>query len=463
MAFPPQFLDEIRARIHLSTVAGRRVRLQRRGREHTGLCPFHNEKTPSFTINEDKGFFHCFGCGAHGDVISFEMRALGLSFVDAVERLAGEAGLEVPQSSPEERTRARREAGLHDVLEAAAAFFEKHLRLPVGRDALDYLRRRGLDDGIVARFRLGFAPAGNALKAALIRDDIGEDLLVEAGLVGRPEDGRTSYDIFRDRVMFPITDRRGRIIAFGGRVLGDAQPKYLNSPDTPLFQKGRVLYGLAQARSPAFEKGTIVVTEGYMDVIAMNRAGFSNAVAPLGTALTEGQIAELWRLAPEPILCFDGDSAGRRAARRAAERALPLLRPGLSLRFAMLPEGRDPDDLLRAEGAEAMAAVLEGAIPLSEAAWLILMEGRHIDTPERRAALERDIDQLTERIEESTVRQHYRRALRQRAWDTFAPRGKRSKAAPVAQTGTITGAPPPPRVGDTAHQTFAAFLLSQPS
>lgn len=473
MSFPPRFLDELRTRVPLSGVAGRRVRLQRRGREFSGLCPFHNEKTPSFTINDDKGFFHCFGCGAHGDVITFEMRSSGLSFPDAIEKLAAEAGLEVPQSSPEDKDRARRHASLHEVVEAAAVFFEKQLRLPAGRDALDYLRRRGLDDDTIARFRLGFAPGGNALKAALRREEVGENLMAAAGLIGIPEDGRPAYDVFRDRVMFPITDRRGRAIAFGGRVMGDGQPKYLNSPDTDLFQKGHVLYGLAQARGPALEKGTIVVTEGYMDVIALSRSGFAHAVAPLGTALTEPQIEELWRQAPEPILCFDGDAAGRRAAQRAAERALPLLRPGLSLRFAMLPQGKDPDDLLRGEGASAMAAILDGAIPLSEAVWRGLIDGRKADTPERRAALEKDARDMVGRIGESGVRQNYEQEMRRRIRESFFPRriGVGHRATGPRRGGKWVPSPsvpapehlPQPNIGEAAHQAFVAFLLENPA
>ncbi|MFN3077067.1 MAG: DNA primase, partial [Alphaproteobacteria bacterium] len=385
MAFPPGFLDEIRQRISLASAVSRRVKLTRRGREHSGLCPFHHEKTPSFTVSEEKGFFHCFGCGAHGDVIGFEMRAGGLSFVEAVEKLAGEVGLSVPQSTPVEREQARRQATLLDVVEAAAVFFEKQLRLPAGREALEYLTRRGVGEEAIARYRLGFAPGGNLLRAELARQGIEESLMVTAGLVGKPDDGRAAYDVFRDRVMFPIGNPRGRIIAFGGRTLGDGRPKYLNSPDTPLFQKGHILYGMAQARAAAYETGEIIVVEGYMDVIALAIAGIPNAVAPLGTALTESQLQALWQVAPEPILCFDGDAAGERAAGRAADRVLPLLKPGHSLRFAMLPAGQDPDDLVRGQGQAAMRAILDGALPLSEVVWRMAIRERPLDTPERRA------------------------------------------------------------------------------
>ena len=343
MAFPPQFLDDIRARIGLADVVGRRVRLVKQGREHAALCPFHNEKTPSFTVSEEKGFFHCFGCGAHGDVIGFVMRADGLSFPEAVERLAADAGLEVPEQTPAEREHAKRQADLYDVMEKACAFFEERLGAHVGEPARDYLRGRSLDTDTIARFRLGYAPdTKTALRGALMSDTLPETMLIEAGLLIRPDNG-TPYDRFRGRVIFPITDRRGRVIAFGARILGEGTPKYLNSPDTPLFNKGRVLYGMATARRAAHDKGRVIVTEGYMDVIALAKAGFVESVAPLGTALTESQLHELWRMAPEPLLCFDGDNAGQRAAWRAAERALPLLEPGRSLRFVMLPRGEDPD------------------------------------------------------------------------------------------------------------------------
>ncbi|MBF0562641.1 MAG: DNA primase, partial [Alphaproteobacteria bacterium] len=394
-------------------------------------------------------------------------RASGLSFVEAVEKLAAEANLEIPQSTPAERELAKRQASLHEVVETAAVFFERQLRLPAGREALDYLRRRGLDDNAITRYRLGYAPAGNALKAALGgQGGIPIESLVAAGLVGTPDDGRAPYDTFRDRVMFPIGDHRGRLIAFGGRVMGDKGPKYLNSPDTPLFQKGEVLYGLAQARAAVYEKGTIVVVEGYMDVIALAQAGLANAVAPLGTALTESQIEALWRLAPEPILCFDGDAAGQRAARRAAERALPLLKAGLSLRFAVLPPGCDPDELVRTQGARAMADIFDGAESLFEVVWRHALDGRSLDTPERRAALTQDIETTVSRIADTTVQYHYRRFLRDRLWQLFnpprQPRGSRQagRSAAVALVNLRPGAK---RLEDEyAQRVIVAFVLKYP-
>jgi DNA primase len=426
MAFPPQFLDELRLRVPLAGIVGRRVKLTRKGREQQGLCPFHNEKSPSFTVNEEKGFFHCFGCGAHGDAIGFEMRANHLSFTEAVEKLAAECGLEVPKATPQERQQEARRASLHDVMEAACRFFETQLRGAAGREGLAYLRGRGLSEETIARFRLGWSPdSREALKKAVMSEACPESLLIEAGLLKKPDsdDGaRASFDFFRGRVMFPVTDRRGRIVAFGARTLGDGQPKYLNSPDTPLFHKGSTLYGLAHARDTAREKRVVLAAEGYMDVIALHQAGFTYAVAPLGTALTEAQIEEMWRLADEPILCFDGDNAGQRAMGRAAERALPILKPGKSLRFAILPHPEDPDSLIKTKGPAAMQSVLDQARPLFDIAWDLTAAGRPLDTPERRASLEKDLKDKAFAIADETVRWQYLSAFRDRLREVLRPR-----------------------------------------
>jgi len=428
MAFPPQFLDEIRARIGLGDVIGRRVRLVKKGHEHTGLCPFHNEKTPSFTVSEEKGFFHCFGCGTHGDVIGFLMRADGLSFPEAVERLAADAGLEVPQQTPEEREHAKRQANLYEVMEQACAFFEERLRVVVGEPGLAYLRGRGLDDETISRFRLGYAPdTRGALRGALMSETLPEAMLVEAGLLIRPEHG-TAYDRFRGRVTFPITDRRGRVIAFGARTLGDGTPKYLNSPDTPLFNKGRVLYGMATARRAALDAGRVIVTEGYMDVIALAKAGIVESVAPLGTALTESQMHELWRMAPEPLLCFDGDNAGQRAAWRAAERALALLEPGRSLRFVTMPGGEDPDSLIAARGSVAFGALIDAAKPLADLIWDVEQARLRLDTPERIAGLEKRLDDHVLAIADRKVQFQYRAYFRKRLGELTG----RSRRRPLA-------------------------------
>ncbi|HZB90921.1 MAG TPA: DNA primase [Stellaceae bacterium] len=447
MAFPPRFLDELRERLSLAEVVGRRVRLIKRGREYVGLCPFHKEKTPSFNVVEDKRFYHCFGCGAHGDVIGFTMQTANLGFLEAVEQLARQAGLEVPRQGPEERERAARQATLQDAVEAACAYFEAALAAPSGREARLYLERRGLDPATVRRFRLGYAPdLRDGLKRTL-GASFPEALLVEAGLLRRPDRG-DSYDYFRHRIIFPIGDRQGRIIAFGGRVLGDGQPKYLNSPETPLFQKGRTLYGWAQARAglaAGAREGapSLIVVEGYMDVIALHRAGFATAVAPLGTALTEAQIEELWRLAPEPVVCFDGDAAGLRAQLRALDRALPLLKPGVSLGFATLPAGEDPDTLVLNHGNEAFRDVLARAKPLAEVLWE-METAQPSDTPERRAALERRLDARIRAIADRSVQEHYRRFCRERLFALgrrrVAPRlgrDRRGVAAPSRERALL--------------------------
>ncbi len=425
MAFPPGFLDELRARLSLSDVVGRKVSLKRRsGAEYAGLCPFHNEKTPSFTVNDKKGFFYCFGCHEKGDVVGFVMKTEGLSFPEAVEKLAREVNLPVPRATPAERDRAERVSTLQQVVEEAARWFQKQLRLPVGRQGLDYLRGRGLEEATIDDFRLGFAPdSRDGLLAALKREGVPIDKIIEAGLVIQPEDNRDPYDRFRGRVIFPINDRRGRVIAFGGRVMGAGEPKYLNSPETPLFHKGANLYCLDRARVAATKDQPVIVAEGYMDVIALHGAGFLGAVAPLGTALTEGQLGELWKLADEPYLCFDGDNAGRRAAARAAERALPLLRAGKSLRFLALPAGEDPDSLIRVRGADALRRVLDLARPLSDVVWDMETEGKVADTPERRASLQRAVEQRVAEIADPVVRDYYRSDMRSRLARLRRPEG----------------------------------------
>ena len=416
MAFPPGFLDELRARLSLSDIVGRKMSLKRRsGAEYAGLCPFHNEKTPSFTVNDKKGFFYCFGCHEKGSAIDFVMKTEGLSFPETVEKLAREVNLPVPVATPAERERADRASTLQQVVEMAAVWFQKQLRLPAGRQGLDYLRGRGLSDAVIDDFRLGFAPdSRDGVIAALKRENVPIEKIVEAGLAIQPDDGREPYDRFRGRVMFVINDRRGRAIAFGGRVMGTGEPKYLNSPETPLFHKGANLYCLDRARQAVTKDQPVIVAEGYMDVIALHGAGFTGAVAPLGTALTEGQLGELWKLADEPYLCFDGDNAGRRAASRAAERALPLLRPGKSLRFLTLPAGEDPDSLIRTRGADAVRRILDLARPLSDMVWELEIEGKPADTPERRASLQRSVEQRVAEIADPMVREYYRTEMRNR-------------------------------------------------
>ncbi|HYH19170.1 MAG TPA: DNA primase, partial [Azospirillum sp.] len=438
MAFPPQFLEELRTRLALSEVVGKRMRLIRAGREYKAPCPFHNEKTPSFYVNDQKGFFHCFGCGAHGDIIGFVMRHDNLAFPEAVETLASEAGLPVPRPTEEDRQRYERRKTLHDLLEQACRWFEQQLFAPAGRAGLDYLRKRGLDDESIARFRLGYAPGDSgALRQHLLKQNFPDEDMVTVGLLKRPDDGRAPFAFFRNRVMFPVTDRRGQVVAFGGRILDGDGPKYVNTADTPLFHKGTLLYGLSRARQAAADGQPVIVAEGYMDVIALVRAGFEGAVAPLGTALTETQIQELWKLIPgaekEPFLCFDGDNAGRRAAWRAVERILPHLAPGHSARVAFLPEGEDPDSLIRVHGPKAMQAVLDEAITLAAAVWRMETEGRRADTPESKAAIKAALEARVDQIADRTVQGFYRTEMRARVDEAFGwVRKQASGGAPRA-------------------------------
>ena len=428
MALPPGFLDELRARIPLGALIGRRVRLTRAGRELKGLCPFHAEKTPSFHVVEDKGFFHCFGCGAHGDAIGFLMRADGLSFMEAVERLAAEAGLAMPRPSPEVAAATERLASLAAIAEAAAEAFARRLRLPEGRTALAYLHDRGLADETIAQFALGWSGEGRgALLADLRGQGVTADQLVAVGLMKQDDPSRPPVDLFFNRVMFPIRDRRGRVIAFGGRVVGEGQPKYLNSPETSLFVKKKTLYGLDIAAKTIRFGAPALVVEGYLDVIALHQAGFGGAVAPLGTALTADQLAELWRHSPEPVLCFDGDAAGARAALRAAELALPLIGPGRSLAFASLPAGEDPDSVVRRRGPEAFAAILDARRSLADLLYETVA-GEPGATPEARAVVRRRLEELAGRIADRTLQEEYRRYFRDR-WDADL-RARRSSGPP---------------------------------
>lgn len=470
MALPPRFLDELRDRIPVSDVVGRRVRLTRAGREYKACCPFHKEKTPSFYVNDDKGFFHCFGCGAHGDVIAFVMRHDSLGFMEAVESLASAIGLAVPKPSPEEARRAERQKGLHDLIEAAVGFFTERLAASDGAAARAYLEDRGLDRETARQFRLGYAPAdGRALLEHLKASGFEEDQILEAGLARRPDDGRAAYAFFRNRLMFPVADRRGRPVAFGARRLEGDGPKYINSPDTPLFHKGQLLYGLSRARKAVQQGHAVIVAEGYMDVIGLVRAGWRGAVAPLGTALTEPQIAELWRLAPVPVLCFDGDEAGRRAAWRAIDRVLPGLKPDHSVSVVFLPPGEDPDSLIRSRGADAFRTVLAQARPLAQTIWERALEGRRLETPEAKAGLRAALETTAQEIGDAAVRDFYRREFRQRLdqafpWRPGAGRDRRGAGQGRRFGGGREGAaaaagPRPSPRGPGPDQGIAACIL----
>src|SRR5262252_2715295 len=433
MRFSAQFLDELRARLPVSEVVGRRVKLKKAGREWKGLSPFNKEKTPSFFVNDQKMAWFDFSSGKNGSIFDFVMMTEGVTFPEAVERLAAQAGMPLPAVSPAQEAREEHRRTLNDVVELAAKFFEATLAARAGAKARGYLADRGLDPATQLKFRLGYAPPERfALKEHLGKEGVSTEDMVEAGLLVAGDDIPVPYDRFRDRVMFPITDLAGRVVAFGGRALEkDVPAKYLNSPETPLFHKGATLYNLAAARAAAHKGAALIAVEGYIDVIAMVTAGFEATVAPLGTALTADQLVLLWKMADEPLLCFDGDAAGRRAAYRAVDLALPLIKPGKSLKFASLPEGHDPDDLVRAGGREAINEVIGAARPLAQVLWMRETEAHGLDTPERRAAFEARLGDVTAAIADDTVRKYYRRDFGDRLRQLFAGNeGPRARPTP---------------------------------
>lgn len=456
MSLSPAFLDELRTRVSLSALIGRSVRVQKAGREFKACCPFHNEKTPSFTINDEKGFYHCFGCGAHGDAIRWMTDHQGLPFMDAVKELALQAGMEMPAPDPRAAQKAEAQKSLHDVMAAAQAFFVQSLAEEIGAQARAYLASRGFPAHVVKEFGFGYAPdSRTALKAGLTQ--FPEEMLIEAGLRIVVED-RDPYDRFRGRLMLPICDPRGRVIAFGGRILDKTKtdaPKYLNSPDTPLFDKGRTVYNLHRASPASRQSGRVVVVEGYMDVVALAAAGIAEAVAPLGTALTEDQVERLWRMTECPTLCFDGDAAGQRAANRAIVRALPLLRPGHSLRIAVLPDGLDPDDLIKQRGTAAMENVLGEARSMVEVLWNIERSAGPLVTPEDKAGLKARLMAHVDTIRDNDIKALYRRemldrfgelAYARRERPAFQPQGR---AFTPGKKGPWQPAPPPLSAANT--------------
>jgi len=477
MRFPPNFLDELRARLPVSEVVGRRVRLKRAGREWKGLSPFNKEKTPSFFVNDQKASWFDFSAGRNGDIFDFVMATEGVEFPEAVERLAAMAGVPMPVATQEAEAEHRHRRSLYDVIELAAKFFEATLAARPGAKARGYLADRGLEPATQVKFRLGYAPPDRfALKEYLGKQGVSVEVMVEAGLLVAGDDIPVPYDRFRDRVMFPISDLRGRIVAFGGRALDkDAQAKYLNSPETPLFHKGGLLYNAASARAATNDGAQLIAVEGYIDVIAMVTAGFSATVAPLGTALTDDQLGLLWRMADEPILCFDGDAAGRRAAYRAVDLALPLLRPGKSLLFAMLPDGQDPDDLVRAGGRGAISDILASARPLADVLWTRETESGRFDTPERRAGLEAQLALAISTIPDA-IRKYYRQDFDGRLRELFAlttathsrgsqyPKQSRQAGRPPLAAAPVVASPrlsasPIVRGSRTALQPREALIL----
>lgn len=433
MSLPKAFLEEIRARVPLSDVVGKRIKLTRAGREHKACCPFHGEKTPSFTVNDQKGFYHCFGCGAHGDVVGFVMSHDNMSFMDAVEHLAGLAGMQVPKPTVAEQKKFQRQMSLYDLMEHAAKWYEQQLHAPQNKKILEYLLARGLSLETIKAFRLGFAPQEDVLlKQSLQQAGYATEAMQEAGLYRESQRTKNEvYPFFRGRVMFPVQDFQGRVVAFGGRVLPESHggppdksaPKYINSPETHIFHKGRMLYGLSRARKAIGDGASVVVVEGYMDVIALAQGGFRAAVAPLGTALTESQIEELWRAMPEdsraPVLCFDGDNAGQRAASRALERVLPILKPDHSVKFAFLPEQHDPDSLIKDEGAPAMQRVLDNAIGIFDMMWVEESKGRNFSQPETKAGFRAALEKRARNIANMTVQEFFVFEINQKINEVF--------------------------------------------
>ena len=441
MALPASFLDELRTRTPLAAVVGRRMRLARSGRQWKGCCPFHGEKTPSFYVYED-GHYHCFGCGAHGDAIGFVMQSEGAGFMEAVERLAAEAGLDVPKPTPEATAAEQRRLDIAAVLEAAQASYHRRLFLPEGRPALDYLRGRGLTEQTIQRFGLGWSGEGRgALAADLGRDGVTQDQLVDAGLMRRDDETGRAFDLFFNRVMFPIRDRRGRVISFGGRILGDGQPKYVNGPETALFSKRRTLYALDLAREAVRGGAPLVVVEGYMDVIALHEHGFLGAVAPLGTALTEEQLEELWRISDAPILCFDGDAAGARATERALATALPFVSTQRTVATIALQSGQDPDDFVRKRGHVEFDRVLSNPRSLAASLLAAAKSGQPAKTPEQRARIMERLEGLVGAIGDATLKWEYRRSLAAELRKEFKwlplPMDRTGLAIAVAELGLV--------------------------
>ncbi len=468
MPIPQYILEDIRSRVALAAYIGRYVKLTKRGHEHSGLCPFHNEKTPSFTVSEAKGFYHCFGCGAHGDVIAFAMNHQKLEFPEAVELLAHEAGIEIPKATPQDLQREEANARLLAANAAAAIWFSAQLKSDAGEDARDYLAKRRIEPETLRRFNLGYAPTGrDQLTKHLKQEGFSQEELIASGLCGEPDtDDAKLYDRFRDRLMFPIRDRRGRPIAFGGRALGKATAKYLNSSETPIFKKGSTLYNLDQAQKPARLQSDVIAVEGYMDVIALAQAGYNQVVAPLGTALTENQMALLWQVAPEPILCFDGDTAGQRAATRAVQRALPGLQPGQSLKIATLPGDDDPDSLIQSKGIGAFAALMETAQPLVDWLWQVMIAPVDFSTPERAAELRRSISDQVQEIRDPDVRNFYRRDYNHRLDKLFEQQfpsrngpARSQRKRSQKRSNDLVGGPPPQGPVTSAAPTLERLVL----
>jgi DNA primase len=451
MSLPNGFLDELRARVPLSQVVGRRVTWDMRKSNMAkgdwwAPCPFHQEKSASFHVDDRKGFYYCFGCHAKGDALTFVKETGNMGFMEAVEELAREAGMTMPARDPQAKERSDRRTELAAVMEEAVKWFRLQLRTAAAGPARDYLARRRLSPESQDRWEIGFAPAARTgLTQALAARGIAIDLIVDAGLAIRPDDGGAPYDRFRDRIIFPIRDARGRAISLGGRAMDpNARAKYLNGPETALFDKGRSLFNHGPAREAAGKGERLVVAEGYMDVIALSDAGFRAAVAPLGTAVTEEQLRMIWRIHPEPVIALDGDKAGIGAALRLMDLALPLIEAGQGLRFALMPGGMDPDDLIRAQGAPAMQAVLDRAEPMVALLWRRETEGQVLDSPERRAGLDKRLRAALARIADPSIRGHYADEIRRLRADLFGQGARRFVGPAMRRGGPQPPAQPTP-------------------
>ena len=435
MSLPPGFLDELRNRLSLGQVVGRKVMWDtRKSNQGKGdlwaPCPFHQEKTASFHVDDRKGFYYCFGCHAKGDAISFVRETENVDFMEAVKILAGEAGMPMPERDPQAQQKADRRAQLVEVMEQAVQWHRLQLQTGAAVEARNYLAQRGLSPEVQARWEIGFAPANGGALAHLTGKGVDQKLVMDAGIAAESDRGGAPYDRFRGRIMFPIRDARGRAIGFGGRAMDPNHPaKYYNSPETPLFDKGRSLYNHGSARTAAGKGQPLIVAEGYMDVIALSEAGFESTVAPLGTAITEDQLRLLWRMADEPIIALDGDTAGLRAAMRVIDIALPLLEAGKSLRFAVMPEGLDPDDLIKAQGPGAMQKLLDQALPMVQLLWQRETDGKIFDSPERKAALDKALRDKIKLIADPSIRAHYGQAVKDLRWAFFSNRSAPKRRA----------------------------------
>lgn len=463
-----RFMDELRARVSIVDVVGAKVKLTKKGREYQGLCPFHNEKTPSFTVNESKGFYHCFGCAAHGDIIKFEMEANGLPFMDALQKLAHQAGLQMPKFSIKDKEQAEERKSLYEIMEQACVFFEKQLKMPDGAEGLKYfMEKRGFSKETIEKFRLGFAPNNNALMAHLKAMGVSETDLKDLGLIAIPEDtSRRPHDFFRNRIMIPITNKQGKIIAFGGRVMEKIEPKYLNSPETPIFNKRRNLYNLDKARESGYKEKKLIICEGYMDVIALDSYGFSYAVAPLGTALTEEQIMEAWKVCPEPILCLDGDAPGTKAAMRSVDRVLPILKAGYSLKFMFLPDNMDPDEYLKAHGKDSFASLMTKTSPLIDILWKKYTEDQDSSTPEKKALIETTLLNEVNKIGDATVRSYYAQEIKNRIYLNYKQsawqKAKRETMATEDRSKQSVDSKPTTVIADNYNEKRNTYSRFQP-